>query len=90
MEIIRVHPIAQDLPLPGHYPCLTAQLNLTRYTATGLCRMILSIREPNDHLEVYRTSYGPVSDTDELQILTGVHVSQAMAQMRWLQTGQTS
>lgn len=88
MDIVRTHPITQDLPLPGHYPCLTAQLNVTRYTAGGTLRVVLSIREPNEHLEVWRQSIGTTEASTEVVARVGEMLMQAMAQMHWLQTGE--
>lgn len=43
-----------SLPLPGIYPCLTWQLNVTVHQATGLGKIVSVIREPSDHVEIAR------------------------------------
>lgn len=45
----------QDLPLPGFYPCLTWQLNVTVHQQSGLGKFVSVVREPNDHIEVVRS-----------------------------------
>lgn len=43
------------MPLPGFYPCLTLQLNVTMHQSTQLGKFVLVVREPNDHIEIART-----------------------------------
>lgn len=43
-----------DLPLPGNYPCLTLQLNVTRYASQQLGRYVIVVRDPNSDIEVAR------------------------------------
>lgn len=50
------HPRVKDTPLPGNYPCLTLQLNITRYQSTGAYRLVLVTREPSEHVEVERVA----------------------------------
>ena len=45
----------QRIPLPGLYPVLTWQLNLTVHKATGLAKFVSVIREPNDRVELSRS-----------------------------------
>jgi hypothetical protein len=42
------------LPLPGLYPVLTLQANVTVHRATGLSKFVVIVREPNDHQEISR------------------------------------
>lgn len=48
------HPVTQDIPLPGHYQCLTLQTNLTIYPPTAMARFVTVVREPNDQIEIVR------------------------------------
>lgn len=50
----RERPDLVDVPLPGFYPCLTWQMNVTWHQSQGLVKHVSVIREPNDHLEVRR------------------------------------
>lgn len=43
------------LPLPGFYPVLTWQLNATVHQATGLAKFVSILREPSDHVEIFRS-----------------------------------
>lgn len=45
------------LPMPGIYPCLTWQLNVTLHQASGMGKMVSVIREPSDHIEIARASH---------------------------------
>lgn len=82
------HPVTQDMPLPGHYPCLTLQLNVTRYQATGLQRWVLVVREPSVGLELTRTSQDVSPDANEARQDLVVAIEQALANMRWMQLGE--
>ena len=42
------------LPLPGLYPVVTWQMNLTLHKATGLAKFTSILREPSDHAELRR------------------------------------
>lgn len=44
------------LPLPGLYPCLTLQANVTLHKATGMGKFVVVVREPTAHDELYRAS----------------------------------
>ena len=87
-QIIRVHPAVQDIPLPGNYPCLTTQLNVTRYASQGLIRATLIVREPSEGIEVHRVVLDQREDTLEASGAVVDHVAQALATMRWLQLGR--
>lgn len=50
----RERPDLVDIPLPGFYPCLTWQMNVTWHQSQGLVKYVSVIREPNDHIEVRR------------------------------------
>lgn len=43
-----------NLPLPGMYPVLTAQINITCHPKTGLSKWVCILREPMDQLEIVR------------------------------------
>lgn len=42
------------LPLPGIYPCLTWQLNVTLHQKQQQAKLVSVIREPSDHVEIAR------------------------------------
>lgn len=44
----------QRLPLPGIYPVVTWQLNVTMHQASKLAKFVSVIREPADQLEIER------------------------------------
>lgn len=81
------HPITQDIPLPGNYPCLTLQLNVTMYAAPVTMRMVLSVREPSDHIEIYRASI-PTTDWG-VDTADGLcfELRQAIANAQYMQHG---
>lgn len=47
-----------NLPMPGFYPVLTLQANLTVNRKSELGKFVVIVREPMDQLEVYRTHRG--------------------------------
>ncbi len=69
-----------DLPLPGFYPCLTWQLNVTVHQPTGLAKYVSVIREPNDHIEVLRDFH----DLDGFALVAGVVTSHTLDCIRAL------
>lgn len=46
------------LPLPGIYPCLTWQLNVTLHQHSQQVKAVSVIREPSDHVEIARFAMG--------------------------------
>lgn len=83
------HPVTQDIPLPGHYPCLTMQLNVTRYQSAGTLRWVLTVREPTLGFETSRAHAGALHDTTAARgDLLGA-IEQALANMRWMQAADT-
>lgn len=84
------HGITQDMPLPGFYPCLTLQLNVTRYAAGTTVRWVAIVREPNEQVETYRAH----QDTTDWGVDTvdGLcnELRQALINMVWLQEGKSS
>lgn len=85
---VRVHPIAHDIPLPGHYPCLTLQVNVTRYHGAQTLRWIVSAREPNENLEVYRSSLDTTPWTADSIDGLCFELRQALRAVEWLQEGK--
>lgn len=82
------HPVTLDAPLPGFYPCLTMQLNITRYSSGGLGRMVLVVREPSDGIEVHRQFL----DTTEWLAVASAAVKaleSSLGLVRYLQEGDT-
>lgn len=84
---VRLHPVTQDMPLPGNYPCLTLQLNLTTYAPSALHRWILTVREPTLGIEVWRSSVDTTELTPEALKALATCIDQAVANMGWLQHG---
>lgn len=73
-----------EIPLPGHYPCLTLQLNVTCYQSAKVGRMVAIVREPSDHIEVRRVHADALSP-DELAQVVVEGVEGLLADMRYLQ-----
>jgi hypothetical protein len=65
----------QDLPLPGHYPCLTLQLNATLYPGIGEVKYVLVLREPVAQLELGRIGGQARWDTQVPRIEEALHRS---------------
>lgn len=84
---VQQHPIVRDAPLPGFYPCLTLQLNVTRYQAAGQVRWVMVVREPSDGIEVDRRFQEAADDTEDLGTQLALAVMEAVSQVRWLQQG---
>jgi hypothetical protein len=80
------HPITRDTPLPGFYPCLTLQLNLTRYQSGRLARMVLVVREPSSSLEVHR-AFRDLGEWEATVLDTQMAVREALTSMAWMQDG---
>lgn len=83
------HPVTYDQPLPGHYPTLTLQLNVTRYQSASVGRMVLVVREPSDHVEVVR-SIEDTQDWEEIWPKILAHVASALERTRYLQDGENT
>lgn len=83
------HPITQDIPLPGNYPCLTLQLNVTRYASGGLGRYVCVLREPSDGLEISR-SFGAAHEWPQVAQEALSVIEQALANMVYLQLGDNT
>lgn len=81
------HPIVQDMALPGFYPCLTLQLNLTTYACSTAGKWVLTVRDPNGQFEVMRAHRNP-EDSIELDYKDLLDtLQQALASMIYLHTG---
>lgn len=81
----RQHPVTQDIPLPGNYPCLTLQLNATFYQATDQIRWVLVVREPSDQYEVVRKFVDACPRTDAVIEQIAMSLLQAAAECVYLQ-----
>lgn len=44
-----------QLPLPGNYPCITMQMNVTYHPGQGLGKFVAVLREPSEQIELART-----------------------------------
>lgn len=79
------HPAVIDIPLPGNYPCLTLQLNVTRYQSQGVGKMVLVVREPSDSVEVHR-AHSELGDFAPLGHRLPVDLHEALRVMEYLQS----
>ena len=75
-----------ETPLPGFYPCLTLQVNITRYASQQMGRMVLVVRDPQADMEVLRAIV-PTSAWDFVRASASQSVLVAMERMRYLQDG---
>lgn len=50
-----------DVPLPGMYECLTAQLNVTLHPQMGTAKWILALRDPSPNRQVELSREGGVT-----------------------------
>jgi len=82
------HPVTYDQPLPGHYPILTLQLNITRYQDQGLGKMVLVVREPSSQIECFR-SFIELQPWEELDEALDAHVTSAVKRMVYLQMSES-
>lgn len=80
------HPVTYDQPLPGFYPCLTLQLNVTRYASEKVARMVLVVREPSDNVECFRTFIDTAPATSVLAE-TVQRLADGLRRMEYLQDG---
>lgn len=80
------HPITRDTPLPGFYPCLTLQLNVTRYQSGGMGRMVLVVREPSAGHEVHRAFIDTVA-WEQVAAKACHELFEALSSMVWMQEG---
>lgn len=74
------HQITVDQPLPGFYPCLTLQLNVTRYASGRLGRFVLVVREPSAGLEIRRA----FSDSDTWQVVADKAMGELVSALKGL------
>lgn len=84
----RTHPAAMDIPMPGHYPCLTLQLNATRYHPSGQVRWVLVLRDPNTQVELHRVFQEQTEDSAETDFALAIALQDALTAMLYMQTGQ--
>lgn len=77
----------RDLPLPGFYPCLTWQLNVTLHTQQMASKWVSVLREPTDHVEI-RRSFGSLGDWVPSREGILHHVSRSLADMDYLAGGR--
>lgn len=78
--------LAPDIPLPGHYRVLTAQLNVTRYQSEKVGRWVLVVREPQEQIELYR-GFVDASEWTEAVRELGPAITEALETMTFLQDG---
>ena len=80
------HPVTYDQPLPGHYPVLTLQLNVTRYAAEGVGKMVLVAREPQAQVECFRV-FSEVGPWSALRDALVGQLDTALRRLQYLQDG---
>lgn len=76
-----------DVPLPGNYPCLTLQINVTYHPKLGTGKWVAVLREPNDHLELAR-AFGEIDEWGKTRLDAATAMSLLMAQMDYLGGGR--
>lgn len=79
-----------NMPLPGHYPVVTLQLNYTRYNATGLSKAICVVREPVEGIELDRWVIDLSEDNEGTDTAVCEGVLEAILKILYLQTGISS
>ncbi len=81
------HPVTQDIPLPGFYPCLTLQLNVTTYAAISDGKWVLTVRDPMGQIEVMRGHHEAHDDHafDHDKLLEAI--DQALKSMHYMHRG---
>jgi hypothetical protein len=77
----------EDLPLPGFYPCLTLQANVTYHQAQGLSKFVMVLREPSDHVNVAR-SFLELSPWAEARSIAQSRFTLMLADMDYLMGGK--
>ncbi len=76
-----------ELPLPGNYPCITLQLNVTRYAGGGMGRMVLCLRDPATGAELDR-AFVSTCPWEHLAARATSDLLVALGLMRYLQDGE--
>ena len=85
-KMARRHAVTYDIPMPGHYPCLTLQLNVTRYAADRVGKLVLVVREPSAGVEVHRVSLD-VCSWAETEAAVESAVRDALGVLSYMQDG---
>lgn len=81
------HGVTQDMPLPGFYPCITTQLNITRYASGQIGRFVIVTREPSAGIELHR-DFMESGDWVDVASAARLAFNQATTNMYWLQEGR--
>jgi hypothetical protein len=72
------------LPLPGLYPCLTWQLNVTLHKQQQAAKFVSVIREPSDKVEIHR-AFSDLTDWPTVARMVYGHAEQCLDDMSYLQ-----
>nr|CRY96640.1 hypothetical protein [uncultured prokaryote] len=81
------HQITIDQPLPGFYPCLTLQLNVTRYASGSVGRFVLVVREPSAGIEIRREFCDSQAWSEVVQSASRA-LTLALGTLEYLQDGE--
>lgn len=77
------------LPLPGLYPVITWQLNLTLHKSTGLAKFVSVLREPSDKFEI-RRKFNELDDWSSVHLNAQSECLDAIGDMGYLLSMPTS
>lgn len=82
----RMRPTVGEVALPGHHPCITLQLNVTRYQSEKRGRMVLILRDPEGNTELRRHF---VHEMEWVDVASSVQyfLEGALEEMAFLQDG---
>lgn len=73
-------PLDPDFLPTGQYPCLTLQLNITAHQSQESGKMVLTVREPNEH-ERYFSAQIALTDWSTIAREAPALMDQAMREM---------
>lgn len=72
-----------NTPLPGHFPCLTIQLNATVHPSKRSCKVVGILRDPDTQQELMRRGYA-LGTVDEGLVEAGIILSSLIAELLYL------
>lgn len=76
--------LIEDVPLPGHYECITAQLNLTLQVRSGLAKWIVATRDPSPGRQIELSRQGGQAPWDRIPEQLGSALNAVLASMGYL------
>lgn len=76
--------LIEDIPLPGHYECITAQLNLTLQVRSGLAKWVLATRDPSPGRQIELSRQGGQIPWDRLPAALEAALGAAISSIEYL------